>query len=154
MLFKKILFSTFAMLALTSYAMAEQSLKTNDGYVIHYNAVNNDFLNPETAKAYQITRSKNRAFLMVSVKTDDNKRQAAHAKVIAQAVNLSGQLKTLKMREIVEGSADSKAIYYIGDFRFSNQETLIFTVRVDSAYRGSEYTFEFVQQFFVKLNTK
>jgi len=132
--------------------MAEQSVKTNDGYVIHYNAVNNDFLNPETAKTYQITRSKYRAFLMVSVKsvkTDDNKSQAVPAKVTAQAVNLAGQLKTLKMREIVEGSADSKAIYYIGDFRFSNQETLIFTVRVDSAYRGSEYTFEFVQQFFV-----
>jgi hypothetical protein len=151
MLFKKILFSTLGifLLALTSYAMAEQSVKTNDGYVIHYNAVNNDFLNPETAKAYQITRSKNRAFLMVSVKTDDNKSQAVPAKVIAQAVNLTGQLKSLKMRQIVEGSADSKAIYYIGDFRFSNQERLAFTVRVDSAHRGSEYTFEFVQQFFV-----
>ncbi len=149
MLFKKILFSTFAILALSSYAMAEQSIKTNDGYVIHYNAVNNDFFSPEIAKAYQITRSKNRAFLMVSVKTDDNKSQAVPAKVTAQAVNLSEQLKTIQMRKIVEGSADSKAIYYIGDFRFSNQERLVFTVRVDSSYRGSEHTFKFVQQFFV-----
>ncbi len=151
MLFKKILFSTFAMLALTSYAMAERSLKTNDGYVIHYNAVNNDFLNPETAKTYQITRSKYRAFLMVSVKTDDKKSQAVHAKVTAEAADsLTGQLlKTFKMREIVEGSADSKAIYYIGDFRFSNKERLTFTVRVDSEYRSSEYAFEFAQQFFV-----
>ena len=151
MLFKKILFSTFAifLLALTSYAMAEKSVKTNDGYVIHYNAVNSDFLNKETAKDYQITRSKYRAFLMVSVKTDDNESQAVPAKVTAQAVNLSGQLKKLKMRKIVEGSADSKAIYYIGDFRISNEERLIFTVRVDSAYRGSEYAFEFSQKFFV-----
>lgn len=152
MLFKKILLSTLSifLLSLSAYTMAEQSVKTNDGYVIHYNAVNNDFLYPETAKAYRITRSKNRAFLNISVKTDDNQSKAVPAKVTTQAVNLSGQLKTLQMREIIEANTDSKAIYYIGDFRFANQETIMFTVNVDSEFRGSVYTFEFVQQFFVK----
>ncbi len=159
MFVKKTLYSILAisLLALTSHAMAEKSVKTNDGYVIHYNAVYTNFLTPENARIYQIKRSKNRAFLLISVRKGDSKKpkqtQAVKANVMVKAMNLSEQRKGLEMREVVEGSADTKAIYYVDDFSISNEEMIKFTINVDIKVDGEVYKkvpeFGFSQQFFV-----
>ncbi|MDM8562351.1 DUF4426 domain-containing protein [Candidatus Marithioploca araucensis] len=155
MFVKKTLYSILAisLLALTSHAMAEKSVKTNDGYVIHYNTVNTSFLTPENARIYQIKRSKNRAMLLISVRKGDSEKpkqtQAVKAKVMVQAMNLSEQEKGLDMREVVEGSADTKAIYYVDDFSISNEEMIKFIIQVDSENRGKVHEFDFSQQFFV-----
>jgi len=148
MLVKKTWYSSLAilLLALTSYVMAAD-VETKDGYVIHYNAINTTFLTPETAKRYQITRSKKLGMLNVSVRKGENPApsKAVTAVVKAQAVNLNSQLKTLDMPLIEDGGA----IYYIDTFAISNGETLKFTVTVDPESKGKEHKIEFEQQFFV-----
>ena len=125
-------------------ALADQSKDFGD-FVVHYNALSTDFLNPTTAKAYDIKRSKNRAMLTVTVlkKNMGLAGQPVKASVNARAVNLNHQVKSLKMREIV----DAGAIYYIADFRVANRETLDFTIEA-TPQGGTPKTVTFRQQFF------
>jgi hypothetical protein len=142
-----ILFSL--VLALLSYANAEQ-FKTDNGYVIHYNAISTELIPPEVARNNQITRSKNRAMLTVAVlKPSGDPKQLLHksvtAQVTAQSVNLNQQLVNLDMRQIKDGDA----IYYIGVFSVTNQDTLTFTLKVQPENQGKVQEITFRQQFFV-----
>jgi hypothetical protein len=158
MLVKKALYFTFAgfLLGLMSYAHAGQfevEVDKDNVYVIHYNALSTEILLPEVARRYGVVRSKNRAMLNVSVrkggKNNLMQTQAVLAKVTAQAVNLNGQLKELEMRQVEEGDAKSKAIYYITVFTVTDKETLNFTLKVDPENKGQEHEIKFKQQFFV-----
>ena len=139
-------------LGLMNFGAVANELKTEAGYIIHYNAFSSEILPVEVARTYKIVRSKNQAVLNIVVrKTKDEKSaqtEAVLAKVTAQAVNLAGQLKMLDMRKVEEGDADSKAIYYIATFKVSNAETLNFTIKVDPENQGKEHEIKFSQQFF------
>jgi len=162
MLAKKALYSTLAvlLLAFTSTVIAEElpdiakrQLKTDDGYMIYYNAIITDSLTPAVAKTYSVSRSRNRVMLTVSIRKGNKgslmQTTAVKAKVTAQTVNLNSQLKTLSMRRVEEGNADSKAIYYVDDFTFTDKETLKFTIKVTPINQDKEYEIKFEQQFFV-----
>lgn len=115
-------------------------------YVVHFNAQVTEMLPPEVARAYGIARSANRAMLNVSVlrKRAGSLGDPVEAGVVARASNLTGQLKTIALRQIEEG----EAIYYIGEVPVANRETLIFDIDVKP--EGSERTFriQFRQQFY------
>ncbi len=159
MLAKKALSSMLAVLLLTFtsqvYAQtqpesANERSKTNEGYAIHYNTLNTTFLMTEVAKKYGITRSKNRAMLNVSVRKGGGlgkflQTQAVKAKVTVQATNLANQLETINMWEVLDGDA----IYYIGTFAITDEETFKFTITVDPENKGSVHEIKFRQQFFV-----
>lgn len=95
-------------------------------YTVHFNALATDMLPPKSARDYRITRSRNRGMINITVlkKVPDSLGQPVHARVEVDAENLVGQRRAIKLREIREG----EAIYYIGEFRISNEETLKFTV--------------------------
>jgi hypothetical protein len=124
-------------------AQAEQSVEV-DGYVIHYNALSTDFLSPQVAKLYGITRSSNRGMLNVTVlkKHMGLESLPVKAKVSASAVNLSSQTKTLAPREVM----DAGAIYYIAEFPVADKETLEFKLQV-TPEDGASHNVEFTQQF-------
>ncbi len=124
---------------------AEQA-ETFSGYAVHYNAFSTDMLDPSVAQAYHIKRSKNRALLNISVlkKVLGTSGTPIEAEVRASATNLSGQFREIPMRKIRDG----EAIYYLGDFHISNEETLRFTIHVTPADDGPEHEFSFTQQFF------
>lgn len=112
-------------------------------HVVHFSAQSTDQLPPEVARAYNIVRSKNRAMLNVSVlRAADN--TAVAADVTVKTVNLTGQLKTITMRQIHE----QEAIYYIGEVAVANRETLIFDISVmpEGASMASDVRFK--RQFF------
>ena len=140
----------FLFLCSSSYAM---EFRTDDGYVIHYNALSTEMLPSEVLRSYGIIRSKHRGLLNIAVRKGDNKQlqntKAVFAKVSAQSSNLAGQLKKLKIQRIEEGSGDSKAVYYIAVFSITNAETLEFTITVDPDYKGKAHTIKFRQEFFV-----
>jgi len=124
-------------------APAGETMKNIGGYVVHFSAQSTDQLSPEIARAYNIVRSKNRAMLNVSVlREDDN--ASVEAEVSVKTVNLTGQLKNVTMRKIL----DQQAIYYIGETPVANRETLIFdiTVKPDGADTASEVRFK--RQFY------
>jgi hypothetical protein len=81
--------------------------------------------------------------LNVSVlRASDN--AAVEAGVTVKAVNLTGQLKNITMRQIDE----QNAIYYIGEVAVANRETLIFDISVTPEGADSPSDVRFKRQFF------
>jgi hypothetical protein len=115
-------------------------------YVVHFSAQSTDQLPPEVARAYNIVRSKNRAMLNVSIiRESDN--TPVNGVVTVKTVNLTGQLKTVTMREIEE-PGDMLAIYYIGETPVANRETLIFDITVQPDGEDSSSEVRFKRQFY------
>jgi len=129
----------------TIHVNAEQS-KTFGDYAVHYSTFTTDMLTPDVARVYNITRSKSRALMNISVlkKVMDTTVKPVRATVVASATNLSAQLKNLEVKEI----SDQGAIYYIAEIPISDRETLNFNVTVTPEGEGSTYTLTFQQQFF------
>lgn len=115
-------------------------------YVIHFNALGTDQLTADVARQYGIVRSRNRAILNVSIlQKDDGMGTPVTGSVSASAINLTGQLKSIPLREIKEGSA----VYYIGEVGITDGETMIFTVDATPLNEPSRFTVRFQKQFFV-----
>lgn len=131
----------------TTNSVAEQS-QTFDQYTVHYNAINTQVLNPTVASGYKIKRSKNRALLNISVLKDKmgTTVKPVKAVVTATSVNLTSQLREIKIREL----EDAGAIYYIGEIPIRNKETLNFEVQVQPEGSEETYTVKFSQQFFTE----
>ena len=115
-------------------------------YTIHFNAFSSDTLQPKIAKIYGITRSKNRGVLSISIlkKTLDPMGKPIKAKVTALANNLTGQMKTIPIREIDDGGS----IYYISEFRVAHKELLNFTVEATPIGADKPMVIKFRQQFY------
>ena len=122
-------------------ALAEdpgESSQTFGAYTVHYSAFTADTLPPSMAKAYGVTRSKNRAVLTLSVlkQSVGPTGTAVRAKVVATATNLTGQLKKIDLREIDEGTG----VYYLAEFPVAHEEVLDFRIKVTP--EGEDKTFE------------
>lgn len=115
-------------------------------HVIHFNAQSTDQLPPEVASAYNISRSKNRAMLNVSIIRESD-GLSVPGTVTVKTVNLTGQLKNVPMRRIDE-PGDPPAIYYIGTTPVANRETLNFDISVtpEGMQRASQVRFQ--RQFY------
>jgi len=124
-----------------------ESVKDFGDYVVHFNAIGTDQLTAEVARQYGIVRSRSRAMLNVSIlrKAEGTMGKAVTGSVSASAINLTGQLKNITLREIKEGDA----VYYIGETGISDGETLIFTVDATPINEASRFTLRFKKQFFV-----
>jgi len=124
-----------------------ESAKDFGDYVVHFNAIGTDQLTEDVARQYGIVRSRSRAMLNVSIlrKVEGTMGSAVTGSVSASAINLTGQLKNITLREIKEG----EAVYYIGETGISDGETLIFTVDVTPINEASRFTVRFKKQFFV-----
>lgn len=124
-----------------------ESTKDFGDYVLHFNAIGTDKLTESVARQYGIVRSRNRAMLNVSIlrKTEGTMGTPVTGTVTASAVNLSGQLRNINLREIKEGTA----VYYIGETGINDGETLIFTVDATPINETNRLTVRFMKQFFV-----
>lgn len=119
---------------LACYSMASFGASEAFGdYTVYYQAVNSTFINADIAEQYGIVRSDRRAFLNISVMRQDNgSMSAVTAQVSGGKRNLLGQFGDIEFREIREGAA----IYYIGEFEYSNAETVRFAVEVEPEGSG------------------
>ena len=117
-------------------------------YVVHFSALSTAELPPEVARGYNITRSKNRAMLNVSIirKEEGTTGRPVTGSVSARATNLTGQLKSVTMREIIEDGG--AAVYYIGETQVANGETLIYTIDVTPINENSRFSATYKKQFF------
>lgn len=137
--------TSLLVISLYPAAVSAEQAKRVDDYVIHYNTLNTDVLNPDVAREYGIQRSKSRAMLNISV-INKNNNQAVPAKVTATSGMLTGHKQNLSVREIREGDA----IYYISDFPVAHRDTLQFDIRVKPQGSEQSYTIEFEKQFFTE----
>jgi hypothetical protein len=115
-------------------------------YIVYFNAITTDELQPDVARTYNIARSSNRALLNISVvkKVEGSIGAPVTAAVEVTANNLTGQLKNLSVRQIQEGDA----IYYIGDVPVANAENLVFNLSVTPTGTTETYEVRFKRQFF------
>jgi hypothetical protein len=127
-------------------AWAENSTSI-PGYTIHHNAIPSASLDPAIAKQYGIQRSQYRGMLNVSIIKDvpGTSGKPVEGVVLAKATNIRGQLISIPMRRVEEGDA----IYYIGEFRIADQETLNFDLQVQPRGETRFYTAKLSQQFFI-----
>ena len=128
-------------------ATAENSQDFGD-YTIYYNAFTSDSLQPSMARAYNITRSKNRGLLSISVlkKSLSPLGTPVKASVKASATNLTGQLKNIVIREVDDGTS----VYYLSEFHISHREVLDFVLDVQPNGSEDSYVVKFRQQFYTE----
>ena len=110
---------------------------------VHYNIFNSTFLQPETATAVGLNRSKNQAVLNVSMVKGAKGQKGA---VAGSFQNLLGQPKTLTFKEVDEG----EAVYYLAQFAITGQEILRFDLQVTDA-DGKTHVLKFNQEVFPDL---
>jgi len=135
-------------LGLAVNAEAQQSQDFGD-YVVHYNALNTNFIPPQVAQGYGIKRSSSRALLNLTIlkKVMDNPGTPVSAKVTASGTNLTGQRREIEIRELKDTEG---AIYYIGEFPIHNLETYNFIVELQAEGEDEPLVVKFRQQFFTE----
>jgi hypothetical protein len=137
-----------AILGFSCRTEAQQSQDFGD-YVVHYNALNTNFIPPQVAQGYGIKRSSSRALLNLTVlkKVMDNPGTPVSAKVSASGTNLTGQLREIEIRELKDTEG---AIYYIGEFPIHNLETYNFSVNVQLEGEAEPLLVKFRKQFYTE----
>ncbi len=135
------------LLSLISLSAWAENSTAIPGYTIHHNAISSASLDPTIARQYSIQRSKYRGMLNVSVikEKPGTTGESVRAVVLAKATNIRGQMITIPMRQVTEGDA----IYYIGEFRIADQETLNFELQVQPQGTSRFYNAKLTQQFFI-----
>jgi len=144
----KRLLSSFALIfaLFSSHSFAEQMV-SHGNYIIHYNAFNSSFLQPNVAQAYGINRSKTKALLNISVleKQPDGSTKPVSAVVNGAVTNLISQKQDLSFDKIVE----TDALYYLADFGFTDDQVLRFSLQVQPDPNHPAYDIDFEQRFYV-----
>lgn len=109
-------------------------------YTVHYIAVNSTFISPEIAAQYNIERNRRGAFLNIAVLKNnaDGSTTPVTAQVSGGKQNLMQQRGDIEFKEVREGTA----IYYLGQFEFSNAELLRFAVDVQPEGQGPVHRIE------------
>lgn len=134
-------------IGLSGQARAER-VSEFDGYTVHYNVLNTDILDPEVARSYRITRSRERAMMIVAVlkNADTGQPEPVKASIAVNASNLNAQLRAVALRPVF----DQEAIYYIGEFPITHMETLNFQISVSPEDTDARHQFSFSEQFFAR----
>lgn len=135
------------MMTLPWVGQAENSQDFGD-YVVHFIALSTTDLSPAVTREYDIKRSKNRGMINIAVlqKVLGTTGAPVAAEISASATNLTGQKRAIGLREIREGTA----IYYIGEFPITHEETLRFSVLVKPEGQSDTQEVNFKQQFFTE----
>jgi len=138
-------FFIFMIVFLASMSAQAEQADTVGDYKIHYNAINSTLIQPDVASQYKILRSRYEGVINIAVQF---KKEDAYTGIPASlsgtASNLLGQQQNLKFKEIHEG----KAIYYLSNFHFSNEETFKFVINVKSDDGKLNHTVKFQRKFY------
>ncbi len=136
--------TVLAVLLALAWSAQAQQFESFGKYEVHYSTLYTNQLSPEIARAFGIQRAGTQAMLNITV-LDSDTDEAVEADINGSAINLTGQLRELNLRELRE----QEAIYYIGQFRIHDEETLRFELNVKpTAHDGQPFMVEFRQQFF------
>ena len=135
-------------LLLTGFTLISQAEQVviQDNHELHYNTFPSTFLSKEIANTYQITRSKNRGILSISVmdKTGDEAK-SVEADIKVEAKNLVHQNKDIQLIKIKE---QDEAVYYLGTFALNNEENVNFTIEAQPKGTDTVFLVKFTREFF------
>jgi hypothetical protein len=134
-----------ALMAFNGLLQAEQVVIQGD-HELHYNTFPSTFLSKEIANTYQITRSKNRGILSISVMDKSGEEpKAVEADIVIEAKNLVHQSKDIKLIKIKE---QDEAIYYLGTFALNNEENVNFSIEAKPTGSDTVFLVKFTREFF------
>ncbi|MCG7899370.1 MAG: DUF4426 domain-containing protein [Candidatus Thiodiazotropha lotti] len=141
------LLARVVLLSLFTFPVLAENSTAIPGFTIHHNAIPSASLEPGVARQYGIQRSKYRGMLNVSIikSVEGTIGTSSEAVVMAKANNIRGQLISIPMRKVTEGDA----VYYIGEFRIADQETLNFEIKVQPRGEKRFYTAKLSQDFYI-----
>lgn len=118
-------------------------------YVVRANAMNTIELTPDVANAYDITRSEDRALvnLVVLRKAEEIGLDVPiKANVSLSAANLTGQVKSVDIIEVVDGDS----IYYLSEVAVENRETINFDFDVRPNDSDRTLLIRFSHEFYTR----
>jgi len=101
---------------------------------VHYSVFNSTFVQPATAQAAQLVRSKNQGVINVTVLKAD---KPSVASVSGSYTDLTSRQKALSFKQV----SDQGAIYYLAQFPVEQQETLTFSITVGSGESSNSFSF-------------
>ena len=145
---QKLLTLLIALMAITPWAQAQQS-EMFGPFELHYSVVNTTFLDPKIAENYGVVRGKKRAILNLAVREHiendgENTSEARAMKLQGKTWDLI-QNQTLEFQKVQEG----KAIYYIAEFKFIDEEWRFFEVNFRPDGAEKTYTFKLKHQLYI-----
>lgn len=125
-------------------AQNEQEV-TFGNYVVNFNTFPSMFLDQSIAKAAGVKRSEEQGVITLAVrkKVAGSSDMPVKAAVTATTMNLIGQISRVKLTQVIEGGA----IYYIGDYPTTLDETITFTVTVQPDGETQKHEFKFARRF-------
>lgn len=139
---------TFVTFVSPAHARSQGEQKQTFGdYEVHYIGLNSTFLNPDTAEAYGIVRSKSLGYLSISIlkkQADGSLPTAIDGSISGNLRNLIGQKRNIEFQEIKEANA----VYYISTFRFDDEDLYYVTLKVSPSDTSQEFTVKFNQKFY------
>lgn len=126
---------------------ADKPFETFGIYKIYYSVFNSSFIKPDVARAYNITRGKDRVLINIAVvkAQEGGDTEGQSAVVNGTAANLMQQQKKLKFFEVRE----QEAVYYLATLRFTNEEVVNFSIEVKPDPNKPPYTLEFSKTLYV-----
>ena len=126
---------------------ATESVKDFGEYVVYFNALTTDQLDPDIAAEYKIIRSNSRVLLNIVMEhsPEIGTPRIVAGRVRASARNLTGQVRNLDVRQISEG----ESIYYIAETSVVDSESLIFSIEATPESTTTPLVVQFKKQFFV-----
>lgn len=133
-----------AIVLLSTTQVYAEHAQTFGHYDVHYIALPSTFIKPDIAKQYQIQRSKYNGLINISILDNKDNNIAQQAKLSGYGKNLLGQTTQLTFNEVKEG----KAIYYLAQYPFSNEEIVHFHIKF--TVNGQSNTLTFRHKFYVE----
>ena len=144
-LFTSMLFSILLAPAVAS-AGVEETTRETDTHIIHFNVFNSSFLTPEIAKQYGLKRSNYHAMLNLAVHEKGSPEDKPIPVLLQGTVtNIVQQQRSLEFKEIQEGSA----IYYLSDFRISDDDLLTFDIKIRTNADSPGYDLRFKRRVYI-----
>lgn len=119
-------------------------VKAFDDYRIYYNTLPSNFIQPQVAEAYQITRSDNHGLVNISVISEKGSPYGDPAQISGQVENLLGQQQPLEFFEVRDG----KALYYLAQFEYFDETPLQFTIQVSPVSATKTFVLTFEKEFY------
>ncbi len=115
-------------------------------YRIYFSAFNSTFVPPGIAEQYSLRRGSRYGIVNIAIRdvSSDELGTAVTGRVSGHTMNLLTQKSSLKFSEVKEGSA----IYYLADFKFSDEELLKFAIDVKPQGSSRSETLRFEQIFY------
>ncbi|MEZ5523748.1 MAG: DUF4426 domain-containing protein [Pseudomonadales bacterium] len=133
------------LLAPAAIAEIDETSRETDGHIIYFNVFNSTFLTPEVAQQYGLTRSNYRAILNLAVHEKSTPEGKPIRAILEGTVtNIVQQQRDLQFKEIVEGDA----IYYLSDFRITDDDLLTFDIKVRTHADSPGYDLRFKRRVY------